>query len=211
MDGGAKASRTSLVLFAVLAFMLGVSRPASAKLYWIESVSISGPTDEAPLVLNDEQASVVRGHGPGTSWALSALMGTRGTIAAPSFTSLGPSFSITWRLHSVFDRVEELHQTLYPYALDGPVTFTEEQEAIFGDMENTTIDVPRHWARFPTRLLSRFEYHGLRAAPTPDMSRGETETPAWPTTLVSGLILTVLCRGGMRKRARTRQRRTEVV
>ena len=120
----------ALFAAAVGALLLVVASPAVAKV-GIAEAHISGPgLGEAGLHITPPATEGM--WDAGLDWA-GGLDNRRGdSIAALGLTAdeLGPRYVITYRLDAGTKAAEIVRQELYPYAKDGPITYTPAGQRI---------------------------------------------------------------------------------
>ena len=130
--------KRTLIVLALLA--LGLAAPAAAK--GPDKATVTGPGLEKPLVF--------RSNGdPEPSTRFGTLVEAVGLIPAvfeqtpnPMLArkpagALGPRYRVVYRVPGPNDERDEIVQDVYPYATDGPVSYLEPGQRIFGGDHRT--------------------------------------------------------------------------
>jgi len=120
--------------------------------------------------------------------------------SSPS-SDLGPRYTVTYDVPGPNGREDRVVQDLYPYAADGPVTFTKPGQTIFG-----TERTRGGWFEAPPALMDTLVEIGLpTTAPTGSPAGdGLTFSDVWlPAVLAFALVLAALGTVIVRRRPRT--------
>jgi hypothetical protein len=193
-------------LFAGMALAVALASPASAKGAIVEA-TIIGPGLEGIDLSAPETDGM---------WRSGIMDDSKLSLSDYGLTTadLGPRYAVTYR----FDlgpgtRNDVLRQDLYPYAEDGPVTFTPPGQAITGSYGNIRI-VSGWWKPLPG-FLEYLVSKGLpaanpvaaaiRPAPDADPAPGTPATQAAPWAWIllglAGLAALSLTAPSVRRRA----------
>jgi hypothetical protein len=178
--------RIAMLVATVVAVVLGLAAPASAK--GADQATITGPGLSKPIVINGngEPGSVEQLGQLSDGTGLFAYMfggdnGSGQQLAAPPAGDLGPQYSIAYRVPDGSPNGSTFRQDLYPSAPNGPVTFTPDGQEVFGNKARTGWFQPA--ASFGS-FLTAIGIPGVTAAGEPTASVSPT-APATRAALAS--------------------------
>lgn len=98
--------------------------------------------------------------------------------------SLGPRYTVVYRVPGPDSTTSTIRQDLYPYARPDPLTYTKPGQSFWGGQQGTH----GGWFVAPHALKARLVAAGLPETP-PAGSAGNDWAPAWGTTTAAAIAL----------------------
>lgn len=200
-----RSLRKPFVVASICLCLLAAAAPASAKLFSVGSLRISGPGIDKPieigprpLIPNTQSdhrihltSELLHGYPVEPPLGKGSLLVGEGPAWLPN--DLGPRYKLSYTLDFYVNRVEHVPvvQHVYPFARPEPVAFTPAGQTI-PHFEGGRKPVPHGWQAYSRLALGVLWELGL-----PDKEPAMTTTapdPAFPpaTPAADGVVITVI-------------------
>ena len=201
------SSRKLFVVAATCFCLLATAAPASAKLFSVGGLRISGsgidkPIDIGPrrLTPNNQwdhrihlSSELLRGYPVEPPVGNGSLIIGDGPAWVP--IDLGPRYKLSYTLDFYVNRLEHVSvvQHVYPFARPEPVAFTPSGQSI-PHVEGGRDPVPHGWQAYSRRALGVLRELGLPEKEPAMMAAAIAPDPATPpaTPAADGVVITVI-------------------
>jgi hypothetical protein len=177
----------------IATIVVGAATPAFGKGAELKKATVDGPGIGEPLRL---EAGRLYAANPGQTLFTGSGILKKAAVGHPPPGGLGPRYRVRYYLEAMPEEPSSrpreqviLRQNLYPYAEEGPWTWTPPGQALpnSAHIPERFEKIKAGWRDAPSALLDNLRYYGLPARAEPTTSTSVTRGSSWSWTLWAGV------------------------